>query len=150
MLYGTDRRTLREVFFRAWRKQREGTPLEGIEALIVAVAARHPEYHALLDDPDTGAERDWLPELGESNPFLHMAMHLAIEEQLSIDQPTGIRLHYAALARFGDEHEAQHRMMECLGEMLWHAGRAGTAPDPQRYLACLARVSGLPPGAGAA
>ena len=150
MLYGTDRRTLREVFFRAWRKQREGTPLEGIETLIVAVAARHPEYHALLDDPDTGAERDWLPELGESNPFLHMAMHLAIEEQLSIDQPAGIRLHYAALARFGDEHEAQHRMMECLGEMLWHAGRAGTAPDPQLYLACLARVSGLPPGAGAA
>lgn len=143
MLYGTDRRTLREVFFRAWRKQREGAPLEGIEALIVAVAARHPEYHALLDDPEAGAEREWLPELGESNPFLHMAMHLAIEEQLSIDQPAGIRLHYAALARFGDEHEAQHRMMECLGEMLWHAGRAGTAPDPQLYLACLTRASGL-------
>jgi hypothetical protein len=146
MLYGTDRRTLREVFFRAWRKQRDGRPLEGIETLIVAVAARHPEYHALLDDPEAGAEREWLPELGESNPFLHMAMHLAIEEQLTIDQPAGIRLHYAALARLGDEHEAQHRMMECLGEMLWHAGRAGTAPDPQLYLTCLARASGLPAG----
>jgi hypothetical protein len=143
MLYGTDRRTLREVFFRAWRKQCDGRPLEGVETLIVAVAARHPEYHALLDSPEAGTERDWLPELGESNPFLHMAMHLAIEEQLAIDRPVGIRELYLALCRAsGDEHVAQHQIMECLAEMLWRAGRDGQPPDENAYVACLRRAAG--------
>jgi Domain of unknown function (DUF1841) len=146
MLYGQDRRALREVFFAAWRKHQAGEPLTGVEPLIVAVVRRHPEYQELLEQPEASADRDWLPELGESNPFLHMAMHLAIEEQLTIDQPAGLRGHYAALTRrLGDEHAAQHLVMECLGEMLWHAGRSGTAPDAQRYLDCLARTSGLPP-----
>jgi len=138
MLYGQDRRELRQVFFRAWRKHRTGEPLEGAERLIVAVALRHPEYHDLLGQPEPGADRDWLPELGETNPFLHLSMHIAIEEQLAIDQPRGVRLQYARLCRqFGDEHAAQHRMMECLGEMLWRAGRAGVQPDMQVYLDCL-------------
>jgi len=140
MLYGQDRRELRQVYFRAWRKHAAGEPLEGAEQLIVTVALRHPEYHALLDRPEAGEDRDWLPELGESNPFLHMGLHIAIEEQLAIDQPSGIRLHYARLCRqCGDEHAAQHRMMECLGEMLWRAGRDGVQPDTQVYLDCLAR-----------
>ncbi|MEK7758189.1 MAG: DUF1841 family protein, partial [Pseudomonadota bacterium] len=70
MLYGQDRRELRQVYFRAWRKHAAGEPLEGAEQLIVTVALRHPEYHALLDRPEAGEDRDWLPEMGESNPFL--------------------------------------------------------------------------------
>jgi hypothetical protein len=145
MLYGQDRRELRQVFFRAWRKHRAGEPLEGAAQLIVTAALRHPEYHALLDQPDAGTDRDWLPELGETNPFLHLGMHIAIEEQLAIDQPHGIRLQYARLCRqYGDEHVAQHRMMDCLGEMLWRAGRASVAPDMQAYLDCLGRTDNPP------
>jgi len=140
MLYGLDRRALRQVYFHAWRKHGAGEPLEGAEQLIVTVALRHPEYHTLLAQPESGEDRDWQPELGESNPFLHMGLHIAIEEQLMIDQPPGIRLHYAQLCRqHGDEHAAQHRMMECLGEMLWRAGRDGVQPDTQVYLDCLGR-----------
>ena len=140
MLYGQDRRALRQMYFRAWRKHGAGEPLEGAERLIVTVALRHPEYHALLASPEDAEDRDWLPELGESNPFLHMGLHIGIEEQLAIDQPPGIRLHFARLCRqHGDEHAAQHRMMECLGEMLWRAGRAGVQPDTQVYLDCLMR-----------
>lgn len=140
MLYGQDRRALRQMYFRAWRKHGAGEPLEGAERLIVTVALRHPEYHALLANPEDAEDRDWLPELGESNPFLHMGLHIGIEEQLAIDQPPGIRLHFARLCRqHGDEHAAQHRMMECLGEMLWRAGRAGVQPDTQVYLDCLMR-----------
>jgi hypothetical protein len=138
-MYGSDRGQIRDVFFRAWRRYREGLPVEGAERLIVAAALRHPEYHALLVQPADYQDRDYLPEMGTTNPFLHLSMHIAIEEQISIDQPRGIRAHYERIrSQLGDEHEAQHRMMDCLGEMIWQAQRAGTAPDEQQYLACLA------------
>jgi hypothetical protein len=142
MLYGNDRRQLREVMFKAWRKQAHGEPLEGIEQLIVAVARRHPEYHAILENEDANADRDYNPDSGEHNPFLHLAFHMAIEEQLAVNQPPGLRDHYQRLCiRQGDEHEAQHRVMECLAEMIWQAGRGGTAPDPKIYLDCLEKTA---------
>lgn len=141
-MYG-DRTELRQVFFRAWQHYQAQQPLEGAERLVVAAALRHPEYHALLDSPDTAQDRDYTPESGAVNPFLHLGMHIAIEEQLSVDRPAGVRGHYAAIVqRTGDEHEAQHAMMECLGEAIWRAQRSGTAPDEAAYLDCLARLSG--------
>lgn len=142
-MFTHDRKNLREVFFHAWQRYRNGLPLEGVEQLIVAVAQRHPEYQPILDDSERFADRDYSPELGETNPFLHMSMHIAIAEQLSIDQPRGVRAHFRTiLAQTGDEHETEHRMMECMGEMLWQAGRAGTAPDEKVYLDCLTRLNG--------
>jgi hypothetical protein len=141
MLYGQDRRALREQFVRAWRKQLAGEPLQGVETLIVGVVRRHPEYHDLLTDDDATA-RDWAPEQGESNPFLHMAMHIAIDEGLMLDEPRGVRDRYRRLrAQFPDEHPLQHRMMDCLGEMLWRAARDGQAPDTRAYLECLDRIA---------
>ena len=143
MLTGQDRGQTREVFFRAWRAHREGQPLEGVEKLIVQVVLRHPEYHSLLEHPEPARERDYFPESGETNPFLHLGMHIAIEEQLSIDQPRGIRGYYQKiLMRLPDEHVAQHHMMECLGEMLWQASRQATAPLETVYLDCLQRLLG--------
>lgn len=147
MLLGQDRRQTREVFFRAWQRHREHQPLEDVEPLIVAVALRHPEYHALLESPIQMEDRDYLPESGQTNPFLHMGMHIAIEEQLALDQPRGIRAQYQRLrARLGDEHTVQHHIMECLGEWLWRAGRDGAAAAPETdYLNCLARLTGGTP-----
>ena len=88
-MFSTDRTALREVFFRAWRNHREQRALEGIEATIVDVALRHPEYHQLLDGGDTPAQRDYHSALGETNPFMHMGLHIAVAEQLSINQPQG-------------------------------------------------------------
>jgi hypothetical protein len=145
MFAGQDRGQTREVFFRAWRAHREGHPLEGVEKLIVQVVLRHPEYHALLEHPEPARERDYFPESGQTNPFLHLGMHIAIEEQLSIDQPRGIRGYYQKiLMRLPDEHAAQHHMMECLGEMLWQANRQATAPQETVYLDCLKRLLGSP------
>lgn len=141
-MYGSDRAGLREVFFRAWRRHRANEPLEGVERLVVDVALRHPEYHAFLDDPEAHAARDFLPELGEANPFLHLAMHVAVEEGLAIDQPRGLRERYRLLlARLPGEHAVQHAVMECLGEMLWRAQRAGAAPDEAAFLDCLDRAA---------
>lgn len=142
MFAADNREALRAVFFRAWQRHQQGQPLEGIERLVVDVALRHPEYHAMLADPDGYRDRDYLPEMGETNPFLHMAMHISIEEQLALDQPAGVRAHYQRLLkRLPDEHAVQHQMMECLGEMLWQAARNAGVPQESVYLDCLARFA---------
>jgi hypothetical protein len=142
-MYGTDRARLRDVFFQAWRRHRTGQPVGGIERMVVDVALRHPEYQRLLEDPDAHADRDFDPAFGQTNPFLHLGMHIAIEEQLSIDQPRGVRAHYDRLRlRLADEHTAQHVMMECLGEMLWQAQSTGADPNEAVYLECLGKADG--------
>jgi hypothetical protein len=142
-MFTPDRNEARAFMIGAWRKFRAGEPLTGMEKIVTGVLVMHPEYHALFDDPDT-LDRDYTPESGSLNPFLHVSLHLAIEEQLSIDQPPGIRARYdALLANTGDEHEAKHALLECLGEMLWEAQRLQRAPDPAGYFACLDRRLGV-------
>lgn len=137
-MFNPSRDQVRDFFFDAWARHRAGLPLEGAAALALAHILRHPEYHALLEAPERARGREWPPELGETNPFLHLSMHLSLDEQISIDQPPGVRARYAALCqRLGDEHAAQHAAMDCLGEMLWRAQRDGLPPDASLYLLCL-------------
>ena len=139
-MFNPTRAQVRELFFETWRKYRAGEPLAGMEALALEVVLAHPEYHALLGDPERFREREYFPELGETNPFLHMSLHLALEEQLSIDQPAGVAARFAALAaRLGERHVALHEAIECLAEMVWRAQRDGAAPDATAYLDCLER-----------
>lgn len=139
-MFQPSREQVRRFFIAAWRSYRLALPLQGLEALAVEHILRHPEYQGLLEAGDEAVERDWLPEMGETNPFLHLSMHLSISEQLSIDQPVGMRACYAALAaRLGDEHSAQHAVMDCLAEMMWQAQRHHQPPDGQAYLDCLTR-----------
>jgi len=127
---------VRDTFFGAWRKYRDGQPLVGIEALALDVILAHPEYHEVLANPERSRDRDYVDE---SNPFLHMSLHVALEEQLSIDQPPGIAARFAELlARTGERHEALHEALECLAETVWRAQRDGAAPDAAAYLECLA------------
>ncbi len=133
----------RQFFFDAWAKYRAGQPLSDLEQIAVAAIVEHPEYHRFLDDPERYRDRDWTPEAAETNPFLHLSMHLAIREQLSIDQPPGIRARFEALrAKAGSEHDALHAVMECLGEMIWQAQRQGAVPDAAVYFDCLDRFAG--------
>ena len=127
------------MFFGAWRKYRAGEPLAGIEALALDLILLHPEYHALLGEPGKYQDRDYTDE---GNPFLHMSLHLALEEQLSIDQPPGIAARFAALvARHGERHDAAHQAIECLAETMWRAQRDATPPDANTYLSCLKEKS---------
>lgn len=130
------------MFFRAWRRYRENHPLDGMEKLVVDVALQHPEYHAILDAPDVQTDRDYAAALGPSNPFMHMGLHIAIAEQLSIDQPPGVRRYYQQLqARLPDNHAVEHAIMECLGETMWRATQERRAPDQTAYVDCLKRLA---------
>lgn len=136
-----DRQSHRQVFVEAWNKARAGLPLAPLEARIVEILRIHPEYHLLLEAPDSILDRDYLPEQGETNPFLHLGLHLTVLEQVSIDQPAGIRaLHARLLRAIGDEHAATHAILECLGAALWKLQRDRRPFDPKSYLKCIRRA----------
>ncbi len=140
MIFSQDRTALRRMYRDAWQKHRDRSPLSPLEAQIAQVVAEHPEYHALIESDDLQA--DFTPEMGQSNPFLHMGMHLAIREQVATDRPAGIRgLHSRLSTTAGDPLEAEHRMMEALGETLWEAQRNNAAPDENAYLERLRRMA---------
>jgi hypothetical protein len=136
-MFSPSRDQARETFFEAWRKYRAGVPVAGIEALALEVVLAHPEYHALLADPGRNRDKDFG---GEANPFLHMSLHLALEEQLSIDQPSGIvQAFEGLLLKNQDRHEALHEALECLAETLWRSQRDAMPVDAAAYLDCLVK-----------
>jgi len=130
----------RRFLFDAWRKHRAGLPASPLERQAAGLIAIHPEYHAMLDAPEQHLDRDYVPEGGAVNPFLHLSLHLAVAEQIAIDQPPGIRAEFERLqSARGDAHAALHAILECLGEVVWEAQRTNSAPDGALYLECLAR-----------
>lgn len=140
-MFTNDRNQLRKMFFASWQKYQSGELLEPLEQMIAQIVQQHPEYHALLSDEDTHLDKDYTPEMGETNPFLHMSMHIAIVEQLSIDRPAGIKeLYQQLVARYKDSHTVEHQIMECLGQMMWEAQRNQAMPDDQQYMECLRKL----------
>lgn len=136
------REQLRQVYVDAWRKRVEGLPMEPLEAQVADVIELHPEYQAALQHPDRVRDRDYSPESGQSNPFLHMGLHLAVRDQIATDRPQGIREAFDALAaRLGTAHDAEHQLIECLAETMWKAQRSGRAPDEMEYLQEVQRLA---------
>ncbi|NBC49225.1 MAG: DUF1841 family protein [Gammaproteobacteria bacterium] len=140
-MFTNDRNALRQAYLDAWRKARAKERLEPVEQQIVDVVRQHPEYQPLLERGDSALGRDWLPEGGETNPFLHMGLHIALQEQVATDRPTGIRPLYRAMidACLGDVHAAEHQILDCLAEAIWKVQRDGGEFQPKPYLKCIKR-----------
>lgn len=137
-LFNPSRDQVRQFFFDTWAKFRQQQPLTDLEKIGVQVMQMHPEYHAILDAPERYLDQAYFPEMGETNPFLHMSLHLSIIEQVSIDQPPGIASAYQALCvKHADTMAAQHDLMECLAETIWRAQRDGQAMDAEAYIDCI-------------
>jgi hypothetical protein len=131
---------LRQTYADAWRKHLAHSPLTPLESMIADVIIVHPEYQAILSRADSTLAFEANTSGGNENPFLHMGLHLAIRDQVSIDRPPGVReLHRILHARYGDMHRAEHVLMEALGETLWQAQRSGRPPDESHYLALARR-----------
>ena len=134
---------VRNFFFDTFAKANQQQALSDLEKMAYSVIMEHPEYQTVLRDREKYLNYNWLPDAGETNPFLHLSMHMSIWEQLSIDQPIGIKALYLELCeQFGDEHEAQHQVLDCLAEMVWQAQYNTMQPDPTIYLSCLRRKLG--------
>jgi len=126
---------VREFFCQAWRKYQDAGVLTPLESIAARWMVEHPEYHALLNEPEEAKSQDFSVENGQTNPFLHLSMHMSLSEQIQIDQPKGIRkIHQQLITRFDDEHTAHHQMMECLGKVLWESSRSGEEPNMLTYL----------------
>jgi len=133
-LFNPSRDEVREFFFDAWAKFKAAQTLTDLEKIGLSVMLMHPEYHAILDAPAQFKHQSYYPELGETNPFLHMSLHLSILEQISINQPIGIASIYEKLKiKHLAEHDAQHEILECLAESIWHAQRNNTGLDTSYY-----------------
>ncbi len=128
----------RRFLIDAWTKRKGGNAMSSLETTAADIIALHPEYVPVLEDPELHFDRDYRPESGDVNPFLHLALHLAVAEQLSIDQPAGLRAHFERLrGTRGNEHAALHAVLECLGETVWRSQRESAPPDAQAYLECI-------------
>tara|TARA_Y100001935_G_scaffold184714_1_gene153339 strand:- start:44166 stop:44588 length:423 start_codon:yes stop_codon:yes gene_type:complete len=137
-MFSHSRENIRRFYRETWQKYLKNIPLEGLELLVSQVIKEHPEYQEKLVTEDIN---DYNVEAGESNPFLHMGMHITLAEQLGSDRPAGIRLlHQKMSLREGNAHEAEHKMMECLGLILWEAQRNGETPDEDKYLECMKKL----------
>ena len=139
-MFNPSRDQVRRFFIDAWRKHQAREVVSPLEDAAIRLVLLHPEYHGLLEESETALEREWTPESGEANPFLHLSLHLAVEEQLSIDQPPGLRAAFETLlARHGDPHAALHDVLECLGEAMWRAQKSQSPPDGEAYIECVMR-----------
>jgi hypothetical protein len=138
-MFNPSREEVRRFFCDTWRKTQANSPMTALEIIARDWLLQHPEYESCLSDPETAETSDFDIGQGQSNPFLHLSMHLSIAEQISIDQPSGIRDAFQQLATRLDEHQAHHQIMECLGEMLWTAQRNGAPPDGATYIECIRR-----------
>jgi hypothetical protein len=147
-LFNPSRDEVRQFFFDAWAKFKQQSVLTDLEKMAVGIMHMHPEYHSILDHPEQYLEQAYYPEMGETNPFLHMSLHLSIQEQISINQPIGITQAYGKLCtRFQQEHEAQHALLECLAETIWLAQRNQTGLDAAHYLGLIEQRAGIAPSA---
>lgn len=139
-MFNPSRTEARQFFFDTWQKYQFREVLSDMETIALEVMLQHPEYHTILNDSESYLQKDYPPEMGDTNPFLHMSMHVAIREQLAIDQPIGIRTKFLQLCKLTqDEHAAAHYTMECLAETLWQSQRTQSAPDAAVYLNCMER-----------
>lgn len=137
-----DRYALRQQFFAAWQKyQTPGALLTPLEQMLGALIAAHPEYHGLFAaDADERLAQDF-DETAAANPFLHLGLHIALQEQVQSDRPAGIRALFQQGVQRGTEPLAlEHRLMECLQQALWQAQSSGQAPNEQQYLDCVRRI----------
>jgi hypothetical protein len=148
-MYQPSQEDVRRFFCETLRRQRLGLPLEPMQAKAAPWVMQHSEYHSELGDLEAALAAVYTVEEGRTNPFLHLSMHLSIDEQCSIDQPSGIRQAVELLAtRLGSLHSAHHEVMECLGDMIWTSQRTGLPPDGQAYIEAVRRraTRAAPPG----
>lgn len=134
LLYGDNRQDHRQIFFDVWRKQQNQELLDPLEKKILSVLIQHPEYHFIFDNPEKFIDTEYFPELGETNPYLHLGLHLTVIEQVQTNQPRGITgLYKKCLEVFHETHEAEHCIMNSLAISLHEVMQEHKPFDDKAY-----------------
>ena len=137
-MFFQDRKQQREFLAKSWQKYTANKTLEPLEEQLVSIIITHPEYHELIEN----IESEYFPEQGEVNPFLHINLNLALRDQLSINQPKGIKEgHQKLIDQYKDPHVVEHLMMECIAEMIYISQKSNTTMDQESYLNCITNLT---------
>ena len=143
-MYDVNTHEVRRFFAHVWRQRLTPLQLDGLQQKALRIIEAHPEYARYLENIEDYLDKTWTPEDGETNPFLHMSLHLSLQEQAAIDQPPGIRaIHGQLCARYGgDWIRAEHDMMDALAETISAAqiGRTGAGRNRPHQSARSRRV----------
>lgn len=141
-MFAQSREEVRSHFLSVWGKMSSKVPLQPLEQLLARVIEQHPEYHVVFNDPARALRAEYSGDVANSNPFLHMSLHVAIAEQLQTDRPAGVVKAYNAMVekRTYDAHAIEHKMIDCLSASLWQAQRDSRPPDEAAYISCLKRA----------
>ncbi len=137
-MFYQDRKKQREFLANSWQKYTRNKPLEPLEKQLASIIEIHPEYHDLIGNIDS----ECFPEHDGVNPFLHINLHLALRDQLSSNQPKGVKeVHQKLIIHFKDPHEVEHLMMECIEEMIYISQKSNTTMDQESYLNCITNLT---------
>lgn len=144
-MYDVNTHDVRRFFAHIWQNRLSPIGLDSLQLKALRIIEAHPEYHRYLENIEEYLDKEWLPEAGEGNPFLHMSLHLSLQEQAAIDQPPGIAVIYRDLCRRHNDDwtRAEHEMMDALAETLWEAQRFGRGLDVNAYMTRLRKLVGL-------
>jgi hypothetical protein len=135
MFYGDTIQETRQMFYSSWEKYQHKQPLLPLEQQIAQIILDHPEYHKIIENINKFQEHTYYPEFGETNPFLHMGLHLAVREQITTDRPVGIKTIYKNLIdKYKDPLVVEHVIMDQLAECLWLSQKNNLPPDENHYL----------------
>lgn len=136
-MFNPSKSEVRNFFSDTWAKHLTNEALGPLEQITLNILQHHPEYLRFLSaTPEEMSEPS-----GLENPFLHLSLHLAVEEQLQINQPPGIVSLYQTLCKIEhDEHRARHQIMECLAEVLWTTQQEGRSLNPDDYQIALQQL----------
>ena len=137
-MFYQDRKKQREFLANSWQKYTRNKPLEPLEKQLASIIEIHPEYHDLIGNIDS----ECFPEHDGVNPFLHINLHLALRDQLSSNQPKGVKeVHQKLINHYKDPHEVEHLMMECIAEMIYISQKNNTTMDQESYLNCITNLT---------
>jgi hypothetical protein len=132
---------MRKVYFEAWQKELKSLTLSPMEAIIVDIIKRHPEYQPIFSHQEAFENFQAEKYAIDGNPFFHLALHVTICEQVGADRPQGIRaLYQKLLKKHHDQTVTEHKMMECLARVLVDSFQHDTASNEQKYLEMIKRL----------
>jgi len=135
MFYTNNRNQLRQFYYDTWQKHKTHQALNDLEKQILAIMLEHPEYQNTFENNATTSTQDFSETLGQANPFMHMGLHLAVRDQIALDQPPGIQQLFQQQLNKGQKpHDLEHQIMDILAEQLWQDTQAQKPLDMANYL----------------
>ena len=141
-MYDVNTHDVRRYFGHVWQNRLNPLQLDALQQKALRIIEAHPEYQTYLEHIEDYLDKNWTPEQGETNPFLHLSLHLSIQEQVGIDQPFGIRAIHQKLVGMHNDNwvKAEDEMMDALVETIWQAQRHNQGLDVNAYMTRLRKL----------